>query len=183
MAAVLTNIRPLAVNGALLARDPPDAGRVQGAVAGILDDIALCAWSTVVAGGTAHVNIGYFAYSDELHLYLLSHPGSVHCRNVAHDPTMAVAVFSSSQNWTDPGRGVQLFGRCGQVAESEADDAERIYGRRFQAYAAWKAIQKPGDAGLEYRFYRFVPDRLKILDEARFGDAVFVAADIVRVAS
>jgi hypothetical protein len=43
-----------------------------------------------------------------------------------------------------------------------------------------QAALKPGDPAGEYRFYRFVPERVKILDEAEFGDAVFVQADIVR---
>ena len=56
----------------------------------------------------------------------------------------------------------------------------RVYGHRFTAYAAWKAALKPGDPAGQYRFYRFVPERVKILDEAEFGDAVFVQAAIVR---
>ena len=47
-------------------------------------------------------------------------------------------------------------------------------------YPAWKAARKPGDPAGQYRFYRFVPERVKILDEAEFGDAVFVQAAIVR---
>jgi hypothetical protein len=58
------------------------------------------------------VNIGYFAYSGDLRPFLLSHPGSLHCRNVAANPSMAVAVFPSPQSWTNPGRRVQLFGTC-----------------------------------------------------------------------
>lgn len=115
------------------------------------------------------MNIGYLAHSDELHLYLLSHPGSLHCLNLAANPSMAVAVFPSAQNWTDPGRGIQLFGACAQVADAEAPEAERVYGGRYPAYPAWKVGLKPSDRALEYRFYRFVPDRLKLLDEAEFS--------------
>lgn len=52
------------------------------------------------AEGQAHVNIGYFAHSDDLHFYLLSHPRSLHCRNIATNPSMAEAVFTTPQNWT-----------------------------------------------------------------------------------
>jgi hypothetical protein len=37
---------------------------------------------------------------------------------------------------------------------------------------------KPGDAALDYRFYRFVPHRVKVLDEAEFGDAVWVEVQV-----
>jgi uncharacterized protein YhbP (UPF0306 family) len=178
--ASLVNVRVLRVDGAPLGPGAPAAARVHGAAMRVLDGTPLGAWSTVGTDGSAHVNIGYFAHSDELHLYFLSHPGSLHCRNVAVNPTMAVAVFPSAQNWTDPGRGIQLFGRCAQVTDGQALVAERVYGARYGAYAGWKAALKAGDPALDYRFYRFIPDRMKLLDEAEFGDAVFVVAEIIR---
>jgi hypothetical protein len=93
---------------------------------------------------------------------------------------MAVAVFVSSQEWTAPGRGIQLFGLCTEVGGDDVDDAEWVYRDRYKAYAAWKAALKPGDPAEQYCFYRFVPERVKILDEAEFGDAVFVQSEIVR---
>jgi hypothetical protein len=128
----------------------------------------------------AHINTGYFARSDALELWLLSHPSSLHCRNIVTNPSMAVAVYASAQHWTDPGRGLQLFGTCTQVAGDEAPQAERTYVNRFPAYADWKVRLKPGDPALDYRFYRFLPVSAKLLDEDEFGDAVWVQADIVR---
>lgn len=179
MRAILGNIRGLRVDGTPL-RESPSLDRVQRSIDRVLNDTELCAWATVTAEGQAHVNIGYFAPSDELDLYLLSHPSSLHCRNVAANPSMAVAVFSSAQRWTEPDRGVQLFGTCAEVAMAELPYAERIYGQRFPAYAEWKAAVKPGDPALDYRFYRFAANRIKILDESEFGEAVFVEAGLVR---
>jgi hypothetical protein len=93
---------------------------------------------------------------------------------------MAVAVFASTQDWTRPGRGLQLFGRCAEVAATELAAAEHIYARRFQAYTDWKASLEPGDPVRDYRFYRFAADRVKVLDEREFGDGVFVEADVAR---
>jgi uncharacterized protein YhbP (UPF0306 family) len=180
MPASFVSIRPVSVDGVPLPSEPPAADRVHRAVYGILDETPLCSWSTVTASGQAHVNIGYFAHSDDLHLYLLSHPGSLHCRNILANASMAVAVFPSAQNWTDSGRGIQLFGTCAPVGDTDASEADRVYSNRYPAYPEWKARLKAGDPALVYRFYRFVTDRVKILDEAEFGDAVFVVADIAR---
>jgi uncharacterized protein YhbP (UPF0306 family) len=178
--ASFQNICANAVDGVPIAGQPPSADRVGRSVARILQETGLCAWATVTQEGKAHINIGYFAQSADLHLYLLSHPASLHCRNVATNASMAVAVFVSPQDWTAPGQGIQLFGTCTEVGGDGVGDAERVYGHRYTTYAAWKAARKPGDPAGEYRFYRFVPERVKILDEAEFGDAVFVQADIVR---
>jgi uncharacterized protein YhbP (UPF0306 family) len=180
MTARFENIRPVGVDGAALPLDPPSTDRVLRSVVRVLEQTGLCAWSTVTTDGEAHVNIGYFAHSDDLHLYLLSHPRSLHCRNIAANPSMAVAVFTSPQNWTDPGQGIQFFGRCREVSDADQHEAERVYRQRYHPYGDWKATLKVGDPALDYRFYRFVPDRLKILDEAEFGDAVFVQTEIVR---
>jgi uncharacterized protein YhbP (UPF0306 family) len=178
--ASLQNISANAVDGAPIAGQPPSADRVARSVAHVLEETGLCAWATVTQEGRAHINIGYFAQSADFHFYLLSHPASLHCRNVATNASTAVAVFVSPQDWTAPGRGIQLFGSCMEVGGDEVGDTERVYGHRYKAYAAWKAALKPGDSAAQYRFYRFVPERVKILDEAEFGDAVFVQAEIVR---
>jgi murein L,D-transpeptidase YafK len=69
---------------------------------------------------------------------------------------------------------LQLFGQCTVTEDAFVGVAERVYATRFQAFAEWKAALKPGDPALDYRFYRFRPHSIKILDEAEFGDAVWV---------
>jgi hypothetical protein len=93
--------------------------------------------------------------------------------------SMAVAIFASRQRWTDPGRGIQLFGTCARAAGAQAARAEIVCGRRFSAFAEWKAAIKPLDAVYEYRLHRFVAERLKILDGSEFGDAVVAEADVL----
>jgi uncharacterized protein YhbP (UPF0306 family) len=176
----LANIRSVGVDGAPIPSGTPPAERLLQSVSRVLGSTPLAAWATVAASGRAHVNTGYFAFSDALHLYLLSHPGSLHCRNIAVNPSMAVAVFASAQNWADPGRGIQLFGTCAPVSEADAAEAERAYAQRFPAYAEWKRTLESGNPALEYRFYRFVTERMKVLDEAEFGDGVFVEARVSR---
>ncbi len=176
---LLSALRVLQVDGSRLEREPPSPERLQGTVFAILGDVPLCAWASVTPGNQAHINIGYFAYSLDLKLFLLSHPDSLHSRNIVNNSTMAVAVFASSQNWTDPGRGIQLFGDCRQVADADAPEAERRYGERFPEYAKWKATREPTDRSREYRLYCFTPQRIKVLDEAEFGDAVWIEADVI----
>ena len=91
-----------------------------------------------------------------------------------------MTIFSSSQNWTDPGRGLQLFGTCDEASAQESPSAERLYGKRFPAYFAWRQSLKEGDLALCYRFYEFLPANVKVLDEKQFGDAVFVSAEVKR---
>lgn len=146
----------------------------------VLQDNVLCSMATITAGNRAHINTGYFCYSRELDLYFLSHPGSMHCRNLASNSSMAVTIFSSAQDWRRPGRGLQLFGNCNLATGPEEREGERLYAERFPAYPDWRANLKDTDLALQYRFYRFVAANLKLLDEEEFGDGVFLRAAISR---
>jgi uncharacterized protein YhbP (UPF0306 family) len=178
MSTTFTQMRAIRVDGTPSEIEGLTAERVRRSIIRVLDETTLAAWATITSGGEAHVNTAYYSYSEDLVLYFMSHPQSLHCLNVSANSSMAVAIFASEQKWTDPGRGLQLFGRCDQLRGEDAVTAKRAYGQRFRAYADWKGSLKPGDAALDYRFYRFVPHTVKVLDEAEFGDAVWVEVQV-----
>ena len=67
-----------------------------------------------------------------------------------------------------------------EARAQENPNAEQLYAQRFPAYSAWRQDLIEGDLALAYRFYEFLPQKIKILDEKQFGDAVFVCADVTR---
>jgi len=169
---------------AVVKRRFPDK-RIQRSVFRILRDSALCSMSTVAPGTRAHINTAYFCYSPDLNFYFLSDPDSLHCKNLERNPSMAMMVMNSSQTWGGSDRGIQLFGTCHRVGGPAAKEAERQYGSRFPAYATWlrrtdRAGRRSADLLRAFAFYRFVPTRIKILDEAEFGGAAFVIAGVTR---
>src|SRR5207244_2946154 len=115
----------------------------------------------------------------------LSDPDSRHCRNLERSPSLAMTVFRSVQEWGGQDRGLQLFGTGARTSGRAVADAERTYAARFAPYAKWmkgmsRAERRQAALLRSYAFYRFLPDRIKILDEAEFGGAIFVTALIVR---
>ena len=169
---------------AVVKRRFPDKS-IQRSVFRILRDSALCSMSTVAPGNRAHINTAYFCYSPDLNFYFLSDPDSLHCKNLERNPSMAMMVMNSSQTWGGGDRGIQLFGACHRVRGPAAKEAERRYGSRFPGYATWlrrtdRAGRRGADLLRSYAFYRFVPTRIKILDEAEFGGAAFVIAGVTR---
>ncbi|HEY3248834.1 MAG TPA: hypothetical protein VGK88_11140 [bacterium] len=145
--------------------------RLRGSVSRILRTNVLCSMATT-RGAQAHINTAYFCYSPDLELFFLSDPHATHCRNVAVNPSMAMAVFSSAQVWGKPDAGLQFFGRCAQAMGDIARTAQRLYSARFRDYSSSDLHR--------YRFYRFVPQRVKIFDERALGGGVFVVARIRR---
>ena len=128
----------------------------------LLEASKLCAISTVGPRGRAYVNTAYFAWAPDLRIIWLSEPRARHSRHLRANPSVAVAVYDSSQTWGKPDRGIQLFGD----ARDGGPDAEQIYAERFSAY-------EPRES---YRFYELVPSRVKLFDERALGSGTLVTA-------
>ncbi len=174
----LTNIIVQDAGGSPIDRQLAEE-EVRRATFDVLEGNVLCSLATVTPDGRAHISTAHFCYSHDLELYFLSHPHSIHCRNLATNSSAAMTIFSSSQRWLAPGAGLQLFGTGIAAEGAEANKAEELYGNRFSAYAEWK-LTRTGNISLEYRFYRFVVLRLKLLDETNIGDGIFVSANVLR---
>ena len=159
------------------------SARLVSAVSRILSGNPLCSMATRSEAGLLVINAAFFAFSAELELYFLSNPASAHCRNLAHVGHMAVAVFDSHQEWGLPHAGLQLYGRGGPVPAGHAERAQASYAARFPRYFDFvlRAGEAPDGASgfANLRFYRFMPARVKILDEEEFGDEVYITADLV----
>jgi uncharacterized protein YhbP (UPF0306 family) len=148
--------------------EPLAEGRMAEAARRLLEASSLCAIATVGPDGSAYVNAAYFALSPDLALVWMSEPQAQHSRNIRERGTAAVAVYDSAQTWGRPDRGIQLFGSAGEVADP--GEAEALYARRFPEYDR----EKLG----AYRFYLFLPDRIKLFDERELGGGVFVTARV-----
>jgi uncharacterized protein YhbP (UPF0306 family) len=161
-----------------------DSDRLDASVGRILAANTLCSMATHNAAGVVHVNAAFFCCSRDLILYFLSHPESVHSRNLRRLPQMAVAVFDSHQCWGDPHAGLQLFGAGGLASRDEAREARELYATRFPRYVEF--LQRAPGAGPEgavfrgLTFHRFVPERIQIFDEWEFGAETFITAAVRR---
>ena len=164
--------------GASLSAVDLSPAQVLQSVFRILQTNVLCSMATVTPAGQAHINTAYFSYSDDLELVFLSHPASLHCRNISANSSMAMAVFSSAQKWGGPDQGLQFFGACHPAAESLP--AQEVYVNRFPGYRIWYQELGAEDPGREYRFYRFLPSQVKVFDETGLGGGLFVQANIMR---
>ncbi len=147
--------------------------RLRGSVGRILSSNALCSMATRGAESAVHINTAFFCFSDDLALYFLSEPASVHCRNVSRSPGTAIAVFDSHHRWGAAHEGLQLFGECRPATGAAEREARDLYSIRFPSYPELQARLS------HLRFYGFTPATIKILDESEFGEEVLVTADVV----
>jgi uncharacterized protein YhbP (UPF0306 family) len=160
-----------------------ESERLGAVVGAILRSSELCSMATVAEDRTPHINTAYFAFDEELRLYFLSNPASLHCQNVARRPAMAVAVFDTRQPWGTPGKGLQLFGTGALAAGKAETRAREAYGTRFPLFREFSTSAGASQAGPSFRLlrlYEFTLSRVKILDEEQLADEANVAAEIDR---
>jgi uncharacterized protein YhbP (UPF0306 family) len=148
------------------------AGRMAKTARRLLDASSLCAIATVAPSGRAHVNTAYFAWSPDFEVVWLSEPRAKHSRNIRSNDGVAIAVYDSGQTWSEPDRGLQLFGTARDLEPSAARDAQKLYAARFAAYDETEQSA--------YRFYVLRPHRLKLFDERELGAGMFVTARVLR---
>ncbi len=159
-------------------RDLKDPG-VQHAVTEILKSNVLCSIATVGAGSRAHINTAYFAYSGDLEIIFYSYEDSDHSENLKENDSMAIAIFSSDQEWGLQDRGLQLFGTCRRAVGDEHELAERIYSGRFHEFIPWKRSVEKEPATSSLLPYIFRAESMKVFDEKEFGNGalIYVSSD------
>jgi uncharacterized protein YhbP (UPF0306 family) len=160
-----------------------DSDRLGASVLRILASNTLCVLATGGDAGMVHVSTVFFCFDPEFQLYFLSHPESVHCRQLARVPHMAVAVFDSHQVWGQPHAGLQLSG-TGGLADDGDDRPAELYGTRFprfREFARGRLGERPtSTSAATLKLYRFVPRALQILDEWEFGEDIYIPATVIR---
>lgn len=155
--------------------------KVRRSVYHILESNTLCSMSTVTRENKSHISIGYFAYTKkgELQIFYLSYPGSLHSKNLLSNSSMGITIYDSKQEWGGHDRGIQLIGTCREVKGSLHSRAEAVYGNRFKKYLRWaKEFAKEKGSEFPMRFYRFIPQRMMIVDESvmEFGDSLVLVS-------
>ncbi len=144
--------------------------RIETVARRLLGASTLCAIATTSPTGRAHISTAYFAWGRSYELVWISSPAAQHSRNLRSNPRTAIAVYDSAQTWGKPDRGIQLFGQAREPAGNAVDGAAQLYSHRFPQFRAadFRSL----------RFYRFVPNRLKLFHEPVLGGGVFVTCKV-----
>lgn len=111
-----------------------------------------------------HINTAFFSY-ENLRLYIFTPPETVHGQNLEDNPSVAVDIHDSHQEWTDYKKGLQIFGKAELKNSQEILDKyrERFPGMNELA----EEVEELGQFDSE--FYVITPGKIKIFDEPRFG--------------
>jgi len=113
----------------------------------------------------------YYTFDNDLNLYFLSSPSTLHCKFIQQNSQVAVSIADSAQSIAKPKKGLQVWGIAEQIS-----DAAKI----MHALKMWKDFLGVIDQELTYknmvtkvvsgRMYRITPKRIKLFDQELFKD-------------
>jgi uncharacterized protein YhbP (UPF0306 family) len=106
----------------------------------------------------------FYIVDENLSLYWLSSPSSLHSRNLLHTPHAAAAVYCAAQSWREI-RGVQMRGSVSVLTETQRRDAiTKSYCERFNLGRVLRLAVKQSVLHL------FQPSFFRYIDNSRgFG--------------
>jgi len=129
----------------------------------------------------ATINSAHYAYNERLELILFTHPYSEHGKNLAANPSAAAAIWKKPEAWGMNLQGVQLFGSCVRVEDAELDEAIQTYNVHFPAFRHLIHVAEDFERDLtDLRLYRIQVERIKLIDEGRFGHGNWITAPVIR---
>lgn len=139
----------------------------------VLQSVPLMSLS--IGAGEPNVCPVYFALYDDASLCFISNISSRHAKLLDKTEAASVAIYDSSQPWTNPKVGIQMIGICKQASIMEAIKARSRYAERFPDCSEDITTSEMVSLALDgFRFFLFAPTRIKIFDEPRFGEETYI---------
>lgn len=108
----------------------------------------------------------YYSLDDDLHLYFLSDPTTLHCQHIAKNPQVAVSICDSPQNPSSKKKGIQIFGIAEKISEIHKIKHSLTLWRKTLGITSsiytYEGMMKKSIAG---RMYMIKPKKIKFFNE------------------
>ncbi len=147
----------------------------------IMENNKLLSMATVTQERKAHINTAYYAYENNLKLYIITDPKSNHSKNVKQNESVSVSIFNSHlQFWEDDMQGLQLFGKCYKTPKLELLKGTWCFIKRFPVFK--ELVTRPEDfakKAVTVKLYTIEVLKIKLFDEERFGEENFITLEIL----
>ncbi len=111
----------------------------------------------------------YYSFDQDLNIYFLSSPTTLHCKQISKNPQIAVSIADSHQKVGDLKKGLQIYGTAKQITD---------IGKIKHALRSWKDALKVKDPQLTYmnmvkkvisgRMYKITPKKIKFFNQEIF---------------
>lgn len=107
-----------------------------------------------------------YVYDDQFILYFMSANDARHIQDIKRNPQVTAAIYDSRQQWGH-GLGLQVSGKVEKVHLGEYPRMMQLFFRRSYPYGGVPNVGNIFEQVIQarqYRFYKFIPQRVWVTD-------------------
>ncbi|NCN44997.1 MAG: hypothetical protein COU63_00255 [Candidatus Pacebacteria bacterium CG10_big_fil_rev_8_21_14_0_10_36_11] len=108
----------------------------------------------------------YYSFDDDLNLYFLSNPETIHCKHITANPQVAVAIADSPQNPASKKMGIQIFGLAEQItSKNKIVHALKLWRNTLNVKSDAYTYEGMMKKLIKGRMYKITPKKMKFFNE------------------
>ena len=109
----------------------------------------------------------YYSVDQDLNIYFLSSPETIHCKQIEKNPKVAVAVVDSPQKPTSLKKGVQIYGKAKRISGiNKIKYALDLWKKTLDVTSPLYTYEGMMKKAIKGRMYRITPIKIKFFNEA-----------------
>ncbi|GIK84140.1 MAG: hypothetical protein BroJett025_07620 [Patescibacteria group bacterium] len=121
----------------------------------------------------------YFSFDDELNLYFLSSPNTLHCKQIDENQKVAVAIADSPQNPTSNKKGLQIFGVAQQISgKHKITHALNLWKKTLGVTSTEYSYEGMTKKLISGRMYKIIPKKIKFFNEELWEEGKEVTIEL-----
>lgn len=120
----------------------------------------------------------YYSVDQDLNIYFLSNPETLHCKQIEKNPKVAVAVVDSPQKPTSLKKGIQIYGKAKKISgANKIRHALELWRKTLDVTNPLYTYEGMMKKAIKGRMYKITPIRIKFFNEAlwREGDEPLIS--------
>jgi len=108
----------------------------------------------------------YYSFDDELNLYFLSNPATIHCQQILQNPQVAVSIADSPQPANAKKIGVQIYGLAEQISgEKKITHALNLWRKSLNVTSDAYTYKGMMSKLIDGRMYMVTPKKIKFFNQ------------------
>ncbi len=111
----------------------------------------------------------YYSFDEDLNLYFISSPATIHGRQMEKNNKVAAAIVDSNQKPSDVKRGLQIYGHVEKVSDiNKVRHALRLWKDFLNVQRPDISFENMQKGLYKGRMYKLVPKKIKLFDQEKF---------------
>jgi uncharacterized protein YhbP (UPF0306 family) len=113
----------------------------------------------------------YFSLDEDLNCYFLSNPETLHCKQIAQNPQVAISIADSPQDSSQKKKGIQISGMAKLLTkQQEVTNALELWKKTLNVNNAKYSYEGMMSNQIKGRMYKVQPKKIKFFNQELWAE-------------